>query len=86
MRKQETIEEVAERYAFDNLINNNYNSKIEKAFIDGYNFAQQQNKKLYSEDETGELVYNIIGEYAKRYNIIIDGEKLNDLFEQFKKK
>jgi len=40
---------------------------------------------MYSEKEAGELVYNIIGEYAKHYNIMIDGTKLNDLFNQFKK-
>jgi hypothetical protein len=43
-------------------------------------------ERSYSEEEVGELVYNIIGEYAKQYGIIIDGAKLNDLFERFKKK
>jgi hypothetical protein len=47
---------------------------------------QEQDKKMYSEEEAGELVYNIIGVYAKQYGIMIDGAKLNDLFEQFKKK
>jgi hypothetical protein len=56
-------------------------------FIDGREFQQQeQDKKLYSEEEVGELVYNIIGEYAKQYGIMIDGDKLNDLFRQFKNK
>jgi hypothetical protein len=43
-------------------------------------------KKSYSQEEAGELVYNIIGEYAKHYGVMIDGAKLNELFEQFKKK
>jgi len=43
-------------------------------------------ERMYSEEEVGELVYNIIGEYGKHYGIMIDGTKLNDLFEQFKKK
>lgn len=42
--------------------------------------------RTYSEEEVGELVYNIIGEYGKHYGIMIDGAKLNELFEQFKKK
>jgi hypothetical protein len=46
-------------------------------------FSQQ--KRSYSEEEAGELVYNIIGEYAKEYGITIDGAKLNDLFNQLKK-
>jgi hypothetical protein len=52
---------------------------------------QQQAKEMekqqgYSEEEVGELVYNVIGEYAIYYGIMIDGSKLNNLFEQFKKK
>jgi len=43
-------------------------------------------ERIYSEQEAGELVYNIIGQYAKHYDIMIDGAKLNELFEQFKKK
>jgi len=43
-------------------------------------------EESYSEEEVGELVYNIIGEYGKHYGIMIDGAKLNELFEQFKKK
>ena len=41
---------------------------------------------MYSEEEVGELLYNVIGEYGKHYGIMIDGKMLNDLFEQFKKK
>ena len=44
-----------------------------------------QAEKMYSEEEAGELVYNIIGEYGKNYGILIGGAKLNELFEQFKK-
>ncbi len=45
-----------------------------------------QAERSYSEKEAGELVYNIIGQYGKHYGIMIDGAKLNELFEQFKKK
>lgn len=45
-----------------------------------------KSKISYSEEEAGELVYNIIGEYGKHYGIMIDGAKLNELFEQIKKK
>jgi len=85
--KQETIEEVAERLLFDNtgmLVENH--PSIKQSMMDLAKWQQQRNRNLYSEEETSELVYNIIGEYAKHYNIIIDGEKLNNLFEQFKKK
>ena len=48
--------------------------------------AIKEQKKMYSEEEVGKLLYNVIGEYGKHYGIIIDGKMLNDLFEQFKKK
>ena len=47
--------------------------------------AKYQAERMYSEEEAGELVYNIIGEYGKNYGILIGGAKLNELFEQFKK-
>ena len=50
------------------------------------NEIKQAQERMYSEEEVGELVYNIIGEYGKHYGIMIDGAKLNELFEQFKKK
>ena len=60
------------------------------SMVQGYLSANLKNIELlqrsYSEEEAGELVYNIIGEYAKQYGIIVDGAKLNDLFERFKKK
>ena len=53
-----------------------------KGFVKG---AKWHQKRSYSEQEAGQLVYNIIGEYAKEYGITIDGAKLNDLFNQLKK-
>lgn len=46
----------------------------------------EEKAQMYSEEEVGELLYNVIGEYGKHYGIMIDGKMLNDLFEQFKKK
>lgn len=54
--------------------------------LDGLKWQQEKDKKLYSEEEVGELVYSIIGEYGKHYGIMVNGSKLNDLFEQLKKK
>ena len=91
MNNKETLEEAAEKYV-DNKhkpaagipnkgIQNFYDCK--NAFKDG---AKWQAEKMYSEEEVGELLYNVIGEYGKHYGIMIDGKMLNDLFEQFKKK
>jgi hypothetical protein len=50
------------------------------------NSANWQAERSYSEEEVGELVYTIIGQYANQVNIMIDGSIINRLFEQFKKK
>ena len=74
-KKEETLEEDAEKY-----------SKNELSKLGFSNGAKWQAEKMYSEEEVGELLYNVIGEYGKHYGIMIDGKMLNDLFEQFKKK
>jgi hypothetical protein len=99
--KQKTLEEAANHYAegFEynqpsehGLFVNSFQGFIRGAKSDAAKeywlkkFQQEQDKKMYSEEEVGELVYNIIGEYGKHYGIMIDGTKLNDLFKQFKKK
>jgi hypothetical protein len=83
--KQETLEEVAERlFPFTKDDSENRIITIKRLFwIAG---AKWQAERSYSEEEVGELVYNIIGQYANQVNIMIDGSIINGLFEQFKKK
>jgi hypothetical protein len=82
--KQETLEEAAENYSRITLNKNGLMSdKQVNGFIAG---AKWQSKRMYSEEEVGELVYNIIGEYAKHRGVMIIGAKLNELFEKYKKK
>jgi hypothetical protein len=80
--EKETLEEAAEKYLKEKE-KDFYSYEVKDGFIDG---AKWQQERMYSEEEVGELVYNIIGEYGKSYGIMIDGSKLNELFEQFKKK
>jgi len=49
-------------------------------------YITELEERMYSEEEVGELVYTIIGQYANKVNIMIDGSIINGLFEQFKKK
>ena len=83
--KQEMLEEAAEKFRSNNpgTMQGGNNTKILNAFKNG---AKWQQERMYSEEEVGELLYNVIGEYGKHYGIMIDGKMLNDLFEQFKKK
>jgi hypothetical protein len=92
LKNETELEEAAKSHAIYELENNykptkeSFKLACKRSFIRCAKWQQEQDKKLYSEEEAGELVYNIIGEYAKHYDIMIDGDKLNDLFEQFKKK
>jgi hypothetical protein len=76
--KQEKLEEAAEKYVEEDNNNRYYND-----FIAG---AKWQSERMYSEEEVGELVYKIMGEYANKKNIFFKGDLINNLFEQFKKK
>jgi len=61
--------------------------ELDKEYIKGFNEGSNYYiERMYSEEDVKELIYNIIGEYAKHYGIMIDGAKLNELFEEFKKK
>jgi len=78
--KQETLEEAAViRYGSDQYLW----AKQRDGFVEG---AKWQQERSYSEEEAGELIYNVIEEYAKRENIFFKGDLINNLFEQFKKK
>jgi hypothetical protein len=88
--KQETLEEAAEKMykqSYDEFGEPTWDEgKLfhrKAGFIDG---AKWQAERSYSEEEVGELVYTIIGQYANKVNIMIDGSIIDGLFEQFKKK
>ena len=76
--KQEKLEE-----AYNRIFEYKLDRVLKAGFIAG---AKWQQERSYSEEEAGELLYNVIGEYGKHCGIMIDGKMLNDLFEQFKKK
>jgi hypothetical protein len=83
--KQAEIEQASIELVQDGTIEGYYDTFAyyeKKGFVKG---VRWQKERSYSEEEAGELVYNIIGEYAKQYGITIDGAKLNDLFNQLKK-
>ena len=86
MKNKETLEEAAESHVENPDIIAKFSENkamYKRMFQDG---AKWQQERSYSEEEVGELLYNVIGEYGKHYGIMIDGKMLNDLFEQFKKK
>ncbi|MCX6195569.1 MAG: hypothetical protein NTY55_02800 [Flavobacteriia bacterium] len=81
--KEETLEEAAHEYFKRGQLGFEKAADTEEAFLRG---GLWQSERMYSEEEVGELVYNIMGEYGKLCGIILNGEKINELFEQFKKK
>ena len=79
---QETLEEAAEKFRNENpgTMQGGNNTKIIKAFIEGAKWQQEQDKKLYSEEEVFELLENLV----ETFNPPTD--HLREWFEQFKKK
>ena len=75
--KQETLEEVAER-----LYSAEWDWKEKESFIEG---AEWQAERMYSDEEAGKLVYNVMGEYAKRENIFFKSDLINNLFNNLKR-
>ena len=79
--KQETLEEVAERYAkSEALPENQINCKED--FIAGAKWQQEQNKNLYSEEEVRLMLRELSSDLYEIYPL----ESLEQWFEQFKKK
>ena len=80
--KQETLEEAAERYASHSL-KEERQKDLKMGFIDG---AKWQQERMYSEEEVQVKLYECLGHFAQKHNIIIEGSEIDQWFEQFKKK
>ena len=75
----ETLEEAAE----------NYNLNTINAFGDYESFiagAKWQQEKSYNEEEVQVKLYECLGHFAQKHNIIINGSEIDQWFEQFKNK
>jgi hypothetical protein len=75
--KQETLKEAAEKQ-------HNYTSY--EAFIRGAKWQQEQDKKLYSEEEVLEFTQTMIQQYKFGNTNIEQMDLLKESLEQFKKK
>ncbi len=82
--KQETLEEVAERFA------NECNSYDAKLIADGVEFGakwqQEQDKNKYSEEEVNNLLYRFLEHVGEKQKRTILNVVPNEWFEEFKKK
>jgi hypothetical protein len=74
--KQETLEEAAERFY------NTEDLQRDCTFIEGAKWQQEQDKKLYSEEE----VFEIVLKARTECYVLSNSETKDWLFEQFKKK
>ena len=45
----------------------------------------KEQKKMYSEEEVQVKLYECLGYFAQKHNIIINGNEIDQWFEQFKK-
>jgi hypothetical protein len=77
---QETLEEAAEKY------NSQFVSQNEFAIEDFINGAKWQAENMFSEEEVLVKLYECLGHFAYHHNIVINGNEINEWFEQFKNK
>ena len=85
MNDKETLEEAAEKFRSENpgTTQGGNNTKILNAFKNG---AKWQAERMYSEEEVQVKLYECLGHFAQKHNIIINGNEIDQWFEQFKKK
>jgi hypothetical protein len=85
--EQETLEEAAEKYSQELLeaktIQPHEKTWIKSMFI---YIANWQAERMYSEEEVQVKLYECLGHFAQKYNIIINGNEIDEWFNQFKKK
>jgi hypothetical protein len=87
--KQETLEEIILPIG-DFIIENT--TPIQGADGAYYHYSEVckllklQAKKMYSEEEVQVKLYECLGHFAQKYNIIINGNEIDEWFNQFKKK
>ena len=91
MNNKETLEEVAERLTKDfphySVRGNMDDSDIKGWFLEALQKgAKWQQERSYSEEEVQVKLYECLGYFAQKHNIIINGNEIDQWFEQFKKK
>jgi hypothetical protein len=81
MKNKETLEEVAERLypGIDRQVDR-------MLFIKGIKWQQEQDKKLYSEEEVNNLLYRFLEHIGEKQKRTILNVVPNEWFEEFKKK
>ena len=86
--KQETLEEAAKKYAEGyRCPATNTDEYCKHDIISAINFgAKWQQERMYSEEEVQVKLYECLGHFAQKHNIIIEGSEIDQWFEQFKKK
>lgn len=96
--KQETLEEASENNYPEGDIWTEEQAVIRRlAFMKGAKWQQQQDKNLYSEEETSKIAKKAVKEFLETNNFNIDYDyqrevfkefvgNFNEWFEQFKKK
>jgi hypothetical protein len=80
--KQETLEEAAERLWLDSA--SQLTSK--KSFIRGAKWQQEQDNKMYSEEEVEDLIYKVCGTVARLQGITLNVNHIDTAYKKFKKK
>ena len=83
---KKTLEKAAEDYAVQYLTEDKEeidSVNIKQAFKEG---AKWQAERMYSQEEVSVKLYECLGYFAYQNNIVINGNDVDEWFEQHKKK
>jgi hypothetical protein len=87
MENKETLEEAADKYVDCFEFGIAHPRRVAKnAFINGAKWQQEQDKKLYSEEEVNNLLYRFLEHIGEKQKRTILNVVPNEWFEEFKKK
>jgi hypothetical protein len=85
--KKETLEEAIERLYPINIIYGGDNNAVSRSiFVEGVKWEQEQNKKMYSEEEVLKFTQTMIMQYKFGNTNIEQMDLLKETLEQFKNK
>jgi CRISPR/Cas system-associated protein Cas10 (large subunit of type III CRISPR-Cas system) len=82
---EEQFKQASEYYAHNHF--NMHETNNYKALKQGFKAgAKWQVERMYSEEEVQVKLYECLGHFAQKHNIIINGNEIDQWFNQFKKK
>lgn len=87
-KNEETLEEVLKNeleFIHNSCRNFDFDLGFKTGGLIGTKWQQEQDKKLYRDEEVLQILQNIFSVYGKHIDVVFNEDLIKDLFEQYKK-